>query len=68
MNTLQPFQQRVVDEHAELQARLHKLLDFLYDAEKVEQLSESEQFLLREQSHTMHQYLGILEQRIELFT
>ena len=64
--TLQPHQQRVVDEKNELAERLEKLNAFLV-TEKCLALPFEERCLLARQALTMTQYLDILLDRIARF-
>lgn len=66
--TLQPHQQRVLDEHAELAERLRKLGKFITDTPAVFlALPLEEQDLLHQQHAAMTQYHDILVQRIAGF-
>jgi hypothetical protein len=64
--TLQPHQQRVVDEKAELDERREKLDKFL-DTETFENLPQHEKTLLVRQSYLMLEYSNILGERIAAF-
>lgn len=64
---MQPHQQRVIDEKAELEDRLLKLQQFICKSPVFESLSGAEKELLREQAQVMDQYNDILKERIELF-
>lgn len=67
--TLQPHQQRVVDEYAELAERLRKLGKFITDTPAVFlALPLEEQDLLHQQHAAMTQYHDILVQRIAGFS
>lgn len=66
-SALQPHQQRVVDEAAELDSKSAKLLAF-FDTATFAGLDEAEQSRLRQQSHAMACYLAILGERIAAFT
>lgn len=67
-STLQPHQQRVVDEHAELAERLRKLGKFITDTPAVFlALPLEEQDLLHQQHAAMTAYNDILVQRIAGF-
>ena len=63
---MQPHQQRVVDEKAELDSRIEKLNTFI-TSEKIQSVSEREQFLLGAQSVAMQRYSEILGERIANF-
>lgn len=66
-SALQPHQQRVVDEKAELDEKLAKLSAF-FDTPIYAGLSNAEQHRLHGQSVAMKAYSDILGQRIEAFT
>lgn len=63
---LQPHQQRVIDEYAELIARCDKLHAFIFSS-KYSELSNIEQYLLRKQYDTMIAYCGALALRLSLW-
>jgi hypothetical protein len=63
---LAPHQQRVVDEKAELDERLAKLIPFL-DTAIFAGLDDAEKSLLRQQSHAMACLSAILGERIDAF-
>lgn len=65
-STMRPHQQRVVDEKAELDARLAKLIPF-FDTAIFAGLGGAEQSRLRQQSHAMACYSAILGERIDAF-
>lgn len=64
--TLQPHQQRVVDERAELDSKLSKLNAFI-DSATFNALDADEQNLLKQQAATMAMYSDILTDRITAF-
>lgn len=64
---LQPHQQRVIDEKAELDAKIERLSDFRRTP-ACAGLDESEQDRLWRQLGHMSAYSGVLEERIEAFT
>ena len=64
--SLQPHQQRAVEEKRELDEKLHKLTAFLATAASA-QVSLVEVRLLHEQLHHMLQYSRVLELRIRAF-
>lgn len=64
--TLQPHQQRVIEEKRELDEKIHKLTVFLASAAST-QVSLSEARLMHEQLNYMLQYSKVLQRRIELF-
>jgi HrpA-like RNA helicase len=61
-----PHQQRVVDEAAELKARLNKLESFIIGP-LFAKLSSAEQRLLMDQRGLMQSLHEVLEKRIQLF-
>lgn len=63
---MQPFQQRVIDEKAQLDAKMEKLDHFL-DSETFFMLPEDEQHRLVDQYDAMDKYSEILRQRINHF-
>ena len=63
---MQPHQQRVVDEHAELETRLDKLAEFTATP-TFEALPDAEQERLLRQSGIMIQYSDVLAERIAAF-
>ncbi len=65
-STLPPHQQRVVDEHAELDLKTTKLAAF-FGTPIYNSLPDAEQARLVKQLEVMHTYCGILQQRIESF-
>jgi hypothetical protein len=65
-STMQPHQQRVVDEAAELDSKSVKLLAF-FDTTTFAALDEAEQSRLRQQYHAMACYSAILGERIDAF-
>lgn len=64
---LQPHQQRVVDEKAELDKKAHALSDFIGNSEVFTMLDAAEQERLKEQNDVMWQYSEILGARIAAF-
>ena len=63
---MQPYQQRVVDEKRELDAKLDDLYNFL-GISKFKELPYLEQNRLARQHNVMCMYSGILAERIEAF-
>lgn len=63
---LQPHQQRVINEKAELDARLESLLNFL-NSETFAGLPEAEQARMRCQSFFMRGLASVLADRISAF-
>lgn len=64
---MSPYQQRVVDEHAELEVKRTALINFIKTSPKFEELEEIDQKLLVEQWECMVNYTVILEARIARF-
>lgn len=62
-----PHQQRVVEEKADLDEKLSKLITFL-NGEFFKTLDNNEQSRLRHQRSIMEDYSSILDQRIGAFT
>jgi len=67
MSQLQPHQQRVVDEKAELDGKITALQKFIAKSPVFDQLDEGERWRLTTQSHLMVQYSAILGARIAAF-
>lgn len=61
-----PHQQRVIDEKAELDAKISKLTEFIGGA-IFKGLAENEKLLLKLQASAMVMYSAILDTRIETF-
>jgi hypothetical protein len=66
MTTLQPYQQRVVDERADLHAKLHALLQFMA-APSFRSVEDGERGRLLRQAGIMHAYIAVLTDRIAAF-
>ena len=66
MSQLQPHQQRVVTEKAELDVRLGKLSEF-FSTETFKRLAPEERERLRRQHGLMKDYSQVLEERIAAF-
>lgn len=64
--TLQPHEQRVVEEKEQLKERLDKLMDFLQKGQP-KFIDDKNWALLKEQCDAMNWYYTILISRIELF-
>jgi hypothetical protein len=64
---MQPHQQRVVEEQAELSAKLEKLRDFISANPMYKSLASEEQNRLAQQMHHMHEYNRILNERAKAF-
>ena len=62
---MEPYQQRVIDEHNELSGRIGLLEKFLI-TDVCESLSAEEKGLLHRQRHAMQIYRGVLAERIYL--
>ena len=67
MNTIQPHQQRVIDEYTELQERTSKLGAFILDNPIYKSLQEDEQKDMKIQYDAMCVYCDTLERRIKRF-
>ena len=65
--SLLPYQQRVVDEHAELDSRLYRLTAFC-DSAVYEQLPIVDRELLQAQLRLMTELSSVLVSRIERFS
>ena len=65
-HTMQPHQQRVVDEHSELVTKIVKLTDF-FGTPLFARLPETEQHRLQTQAVAMRTYRDILAERIDAF-
>lgn len=61
------WQERVIQEHAELTIKIVKLRKFLTDTNKLTDLSQQDMERLQSQYVVMRQYKAILQQRIERF-
>lgn len=66
MKSIISYQQRVVNEKAELDLKLNNLRDFLM-LDSYKALSVNEQVLLRLQNTYMQEYSSVLNERILLF-
>ena len=66
MREILPHQQRVVEEKAELDAKLEKLIPFL-SSDTCHALSFDERGRLKRQAEVMEMYSGILGARIAAF-
>lgn len=64
---MQPHQQRVVDEKAELDTKAKALSEFISNSPIFETLDSDEQGRMKEQCEIMWQYSEILGQRIAAF-
>lgn len=63
---MEPYQQRIVEEKTELDAKMDKLTAFI-DTPSFTGLPVMQQELLVEQLHHMGNYTAVLEKRIRLF-
>ena len=68
MTTLYPFQQRVIDEKADLDAKITKLADFIVLSAAYKHLGSAEKDRIHRQHTHMLAYSGVLLERIEAFT
>jgi len=66
--TIQPHQQRVINEKAELDKKAIALSEFIGTNPVFETLPQDERVRLREQCEIMWQYSEILGERIAAFT
>lgn len=64
---MQPHQQRVVDEKAELNDKLSKLGAFITSSPIFSKLNKAEQERLKRQQGLMAGYSEVLDERIEAF-
>jgi len=64
--TYQPYQQRVVDERAELDQKLEKLATFL-ESSASSNIAKDEKMRMVKQAIAMRLYSSILSERIEAF-
>lgn len=67
MTNLQPHQQRVIDEKAELDERIGKLREFICSSPIFKQLPDPERGRLYRQQTAMEAYSGVLGERIAAF-
>ena len=67
MTTLQPHQQRVVDEKTELDTKSAALQKFILESPLFEKLELAERWRLTTQAHIMVQYSAVLGERISAF-
>lgn len=67
MTTLYPFQQRVIDEKAALDANITKLADFMIANPTYKDLPSAEKGRLYRQQTAMLAYSHVLGERIEAF-
>lgn len=65
--SLQPHQQRVVDEKADLDAKIARLADFIVLSAAYKHLGSAEKDRLNRQHAAMTAYSGVLRERIEAF-
>lgn len=65
---MQPHQQRVVDEKAELDEKIAKLRIFINENPAYLQLPQAEALLMHDQISAMARYSDVLGQRISIFT
>lgn len=67
MSTMQPHQQRVIDEKADLDAKITRLADFIVFSPTYKSLGSDEKDRLNRQHAAMRTYSGVLRERIEAF-
>lgn len=67
MSGLQPYQQRVSDEKAELEKKAKALSEFIGTNPLFEKLDSTDKELMRSQCEVMWEYIEILAKRIERF-
>ena len=67
MSTIQPHQQRVIEEKADLDAKIAKLADFIVFSPTYKSLGSDEKDRLNRQHAAMRAYSGVLRERIEAF-
>jgi len=67
MENLQPHQQRILNEKAELDEKLDKLSQFIEGSPVYATLSTDERILLKKQEYYMSEYSEILGRRISNF-
>lgn len=67
MSTLQPHQQRVIDEKAALDEKIVKLADFIVTTIAYKHLPSAEKDRLHRQHKAMLEYSSVLRERIEAF-
>lgn len=63
---MEPFQERVVEEHDELDTKIGKLTEFL-ESDQFDTVDPEEQHRLVQQLYVMELYLDILTQRVKAF-
>ena len=66
MSNLLPWQDRVIEEHADLAQKIVRLANFM-TTDDFRLLGESPRNLLHSQLNVMNTYLSILESRIDRF-
>jgi hypothetical protein len=66
LGVLEPYQQRIVDEKADLDGKIKRLMDFI-NSEKFKSVNTIEKTRLEQQFHIMLEYSKILRQRIHAF-
>lgn len=67
MYKMQEYQQRVIDEKTELEAKVNKLNDFIGHNPAFDKIDPAEQERIKEQNDIMWQYVEVLERRIAAF-
>lgn len=64
---MKEYQQRVIKEKLELEAKVNKLNDFIGHDPAFDKVDPAEQERLKEQNDIMWQYIEVLERRIANF-
>ena len=67
MSAIQPHQQRVIEEKADLDAKIARLADFIVLSDAYKRLGPAEKGRLHRQHTHMLAYSGVLLERIEAF-
>lgn len=67
MSAIQPHQQRVIEEKADLDAKITRLADFIVFSPTYKILGSAEKDRLNRQHAAMRTYSGVLRERIEAF-
>lgn len=67
MPTIYQFQQRVIEEKADLDAKITRLADFIVFSPTYKSLESDEKDRLNRQHAAMRTYSGVLRERIEAF-
>ena len=67
MSAIQPHQQRVIEEKADLDAKIAKLADFIVFSPTYKIIGSAEKERLNRQHAAMRTYSGVLRERIAAF-